>query len=802
MAVLDPKLLLLLARRDYYASHPDEGDLSSEEDNIIYITIRFWGDILKIQQEGFVLANTIGDIAFGHTDLAGLARLAVHPQVEQIEKQTLQQKDLHSSVPELKANTAWTRSGDQFSGYTGKDVFVGIIDTGIDFRHHAFRKGNTSRIYKIWDQTLIPQGSEVSPGTITAPSITSFPFPLGYGVEYDNEDISKILAGTAGASAVRHEDADGHGTHVAGIAAGDGSQSGGCHLSYHYIGVAPDATLIVVRLWGLSDEDSTRAALPATDPKFRPQPAVGSNYMLDAIRYILNEVINAPGTNKSLVINLSLGKFTEQIDGTSPNCIAVDRLLNNNSTGTAIVFSAGNNGKLQLHAFATVPPSGPEPASVIEFEFYIPSDDKDSHTFCFLYSGTHLQAELQSPISGAAGKIAWVNSRPGPLTPLLPAEQSSTANGAGAGSLVILTNTTDRIEVGIAPPTNGKNKAGRWKLKLKSTSATPTPVNGFVRFGRKKSPFFTTHHTSVTTLGEYASGIESIAVGSYKVGGKLAASSSRGPTLDIPRRTKPEVAAPGVDINSAAIAGERDDIKDYLLCRVCCCKCCEDYYVAMSGTSMAAPHVAGLIALMLHKNPTLTHTEIREHLVNTCTAAPPDTTLEDGFGWGAGKANAFQVLQAVPQINPPVPVTPFVAVQPDWAAVAYEKFIQTEKGPKLESIFHKYGREVLRLVNENKRVATIWHRLKGPVWVRHALKIISSDGMKIPEEVEGVPFTEGLRRFSDILKRYGPPALQHVISEYNDELALLQPGMTIHQMIEVIGNGKAIDANRKIISFS
>ncbi len=789
MAVLDPNLLLLLARRNYYASHPEEGDLSPEEGKIIYIIITFWGDILKIQQAGFDLADMVGNIAFGSTDINGLAALAVHPQVEKIEKQVLSKKELHSSVPDLKANTIWTRSGDNFSGYTGKGVFIGVIDTGIDFRHHAFRKGNESRIYKIWDQTMIPQGNEASPGPINEASIASFEIPLAYGVEYNNDDLKKTLEGSGVTKPVRHEDVDGHGTHVAGIAAGDGSQSGGCHLAYHYIGVAPDATLIVVRMWGLSDEDRERAKLPATDPKHKPQPAVGTNYLLDGIRYILNEVIKAPGSNKSLVINLSLGRYSEVLDGTSSVTTISDRLLRNNSVGRAIVFAAGNDGKNQLHAFANVPAQGPEPASVLEFEIYVPADDKANRTFCFLYSGAHLQVELQSPVAGAPGKIAWVAPRAGPIVDPLPNEQSSTANGAGAGSLVVISNTTDRIDVAISPPTNGKNKAGRWKIRFKSSSGLPTPLNGFIRFGNTDSPYFVSHHTSVSSLGEYAAAHESISVGAYKVGKKLADFSSRGPTTNIPARTKPDLAAPGVDINSAGILADRRNVGDYFSCRRCCCACCEDYYVSLSGTSMAAPHVAGLIALMLHKNPTLTHTQIRDHLVNNCTDPPLDTSTEDRFGWGAGKANAFDVLPAVPQVNPPVPVTPFVAVEPEWQADMYEEFMKTKRGPELEKIFRQYGMEVFRLINENKRVATLWHRVKGPVWVRHALRIASTKRMKIPAEVDGVSFTDGIARFSDILKRYGSEGLRLVLDKYSSDMEMIQPGLTIKQLVKLVGDG-------------
>jgi len=258
--------------------------------------------------------------------------------------------------------------------------------------------------------------------------------------------------------------------------------------------------------------------------------------------------------------------------------------------------------------------------------------------------------------------------------------------------------------------------------------------------------------------------------------------------LDVPSRIipKPELAAPGVEIMSAGLEEERNQAEDYLKCRKCCCACCEDYYVEKSGTSMAAPHITGLIALMLHKNPTLTHIEIRDYLVTTCLPEPDDTSLADHFGWGAGRANAFNVMQAIPQVNPPV--NPIVAVDPAMPTMLFEKFLQTERGPELAEVVREYGRELLALINHNKRVATIWHRVRGPQWVRYAIKATYQKEAVIPGNLEDIFFSEGLRRFTVIIKRYASPAFLKILNKYETDIFLVQPGRAVEDLIMVIGN--------------
>src|SRR6184192_1663460 len=287
--------------------------MSIAPDEPLYVAVKFMGSVSALKSAGLEIAEIAGDFAYGKTNVAGLVALDRDPQVISVEKQRRHRIHLDDSVPELKADQVWSRSGDNFTGYTGKDVIVGIIDTGIDFRHAAFQHADgTTRIHKIWDQTLTAQGGETVPGPINRASLLDTPgtpIALGYGVEYDAGQIKAAIENSAAGIKARHIDEGGHGTHVTGIAAGDGSQSGGCHLAYHYVGVATDATLIVVRMWGLSKSDAK------TSP-------TNTSVTLDAFRYILNE---AQKLGKPVVINFSNWSFTEEMGGQSFDSFALDK---------------------------------------------------------------------------------------------------------------------------------------------------------------------------------------------------------------------------------------------------------------------------------------------------------------------------------------------------------------------------------------------------------------------------------------------------------------------------------------------
>lgn len=110
----------------------------------------------------------------------------------------------------------------------GSGVMIGVIDTGIDYRHQAFTyEDRTTKIYSIWDQTIRDGES---------------PEDFIYGTEYTSEQINRALAAENSLAVVPSQDENGHGTFIAGVAAGRVIES------EDFSGAAPDASLCIVKL--------------------------------------------------------------------------------------------------------------------------------------------------------------------------------------------------------------------------------------------------------------------------------------------------------------------------------------------------------------------------------------------------------------------------------------------------------------------------------------------------------------------------------------------------------------------------
>ena len=205
----------------------------------------------------------------------------------------------------------------------GKGILIGIVDTGIDYTHEAFRnEDGTTRILSIWDQTI--QSDRVVEG-------------FYYGTEYDESQINEALLSTDPLSIVPSMDDNGHGTFLAGIAAGN------INPAKEFSGVAPESKIIVVKL--------KQAKKFIRDYFFIPEGATcysESDIML-GIKYLVD---TAQKLNMPISICIGLGTSQGGHDARSRLNSYLSYLADKRRIG--ITIAAGNEGSSGHHFYGEV----------------------------------------------------------------------------------------------------------------------------------------------------------------------------------------------------------------------------------------------------------------------------------------------------------------------------------------------------------------------------------------------------------------------------------------------------------------
>ncbi len=541
---------------------------------------------------GLPVMVSTGTILGMRIPLAALLTLISSPDVIYVEPSWKTEPKLDVSVPAIGASLVHAPPISD----TGENVIVGAVDTGIDYMHLDFRYDSdgdgveeSSRILSIWDQTS---------GL--------------FGAKYDRSDIESDIAGGFGPNSgiVRESDTEGHGTHVMGIIAGDGSSS-----STGMIGVAPGAQIIEVKT-----------------------PFYTSD-ILSGVRYIFDQAEQA---GLPAVVNLSLGGQDGPHDGTSLFEQGLDELLDR--PGRAIVVSAGNEGDELLHIAHTL--------SGNSFTFSV-DPGSDSLDMSLWYPGSSTftitaTPPIGSPLTVAVGSIDHATSMSGTVS----------VDNASAGTNP--ENHDNEVLITLSELSSG----APWSITI-------TDAGGGGRF----DGWITSTDGRIIggdtdeTIDEPGNAKKVITVGSFNTKaqwaslagqqdfssstqiGALSYFSSLGPTRD--GRQKPEIAAPGAWICSTLSADSPSAL--YLTNP-------DGVHTMNLGTSMAAPHVTGTIALMLSEDPQLTSDQIKATLTDTATqdtftGSVPNTS------WGWGKLNAHDAVAAViSQVSPPPGDVPTVAL--------------------------------------------------------------------------------------------------------------------------------------------
>jgi subtilisin family serine protease len=690
-----------------------------------------------------------------------------------------------SSTKQIGADTIRAFSGNTWSGIaTGKGVITAIIDSGINYEHRSFRNADgTTRIIGILDFSLDgtnphPDGGRRPDRHITFTDTTTgeeLPAHITRGVEYTQQNIADALSS---GNKLRHEDTVGHGTHVAAVAAGNGFQRDRCDRFYP--GVAPEADILVVKLGTTGLEQQTLLGVAFA-------------------------ILIASDADKAVVINLSSSRDLEGAhDGRAFLELAIDFMLDHHESNknVSIVTIAGNSAVHPNHVTTTVPPND---SVTVDFKINVSKDPKVIQIWYPSAGGNQLGCRVHAPLLlGSTAEVlpaAPPNTVPTPLS-----------NNGRVEIQAILMDNFQRISIGIVPPPQGfkdEELIEEWRIDLRNVApAGGQPILfhgwGFFVEGARPTIQFRSHVTKDSTVGIPGTARNVITVGSFSEGSGLSDFSGRGPTLD--GRQKPDITAPGEGITAA-------DADLPGCCAEFWCKCCNIYHNDADGTSEAAPHVTGAAALMLQLNGVLTKEEVKDFIMQNARrdaeTGPNPTNL-----WGAGKLNVAAAVNAVnatllnpipappPTPTPPPPGPPgpldaggprvddLVISQATWISLQ-DRFMNSPGGRFYYALAEKYVDEVRNLINENKKVATVWHRNDGPLLLRLGWRFFFKPNDPLPRNVNDVTVRERLVSIANIIRRFASPALASDIDLHLPVLFQMD-GKSINQILNYLESEELI----------
>ena len=575
-----------------------------------------------VRAMGGTVGSVAGEIMTVRLPLSAAPHVARLPGVTSLRLALPLRKHNDFGVVDDKANLKRT-TGASPAGWTGNNVVVGFVDSGIEYQHQDFKnQDGTTRLISIWDQT--------AGGTP----------PLGFG--YGNEcSQAQINAGTCS-----ENDPEGHGTHVAGTAAGDGSATGNAVPAFKYAGMANKGSIIMVKTV------FTDAGL------------------IDGVNYIFQK---AQALGRPAVVNLSLGTNLGPHDGTTDLELGLGALI---GPGRIIVASAGNDAASSTHARLT------STAAADSTNFSVPGYSGSGTTDFYLLDGWYegsdnYRVTLFSPTGKVYGPVNKGALYSGPA----PGGDPQNADGRVyiENGVIATANGDANVYIEVSDLSGApRPAAGTWKVRVTPVSVASTGKVHFWSYSNLSPTYpdgiFTTRQTADETVSAPSTADSLISVGAHVTRQSWTTSAPGGGTFGFgetlnqvgsfssngPRRDgtmKPDLSAPGSAIASTLST-------TWAACGLPCGydvrQAVDDgVHAVQQGTSMAAPMVTGAVAMMLQQDPDMGPTLARQRLTAAARADGP--VLAAGAipnkKFGFGKLDLASVLPNVDTVAPTVTLT-------------------------------------------------------------------------------------------------------------------------------------------------
>lgn len=527
---------------------PEEEREQTESLNVGYsaetrsweLIIKYHGSLDRLREQNIVVEELIAGYAILTVPEALVDMVSDTPEIEYVEKpkrfyygQTFPAGT--SCFPPVTMRTPFLNGGG---------VLLAVLDSGITWDLEVFRKADGStRIRYLWDQTVSEEMGDVRYGKM--------PDGFSIGTEYTAEEINAALQMPAldRYRRIPSRDLSGHGTAVAGIAAGRSADG-------LYTGAAPEAELIVVKLGLPGNSGGVEEGFPRTTEILR-----GVTYALWKARQL----------NMPLVINLSFGNSYGSHDGST----LLERFLDNASEigKTVICVGSGNEGAARGHFAGNITRDSRVELAVGNYERSLNIQLWKNYSDVF-------RIRLQSP--GGEEAELTTNIQGGKYT--LKLEQTRILVYLGEPLPYAV---AQEIYLEMIPVTGSYINAGIWTIRLEPVMTVTGQYYLYLPAGNGRGDstgFY--RSTPQVTLTVPSTAAKVITVGAYDpvydtyadFSGRGYADSTRTIGVAAAGLTKPDLVAPGVNIQAPDVYGT---------------------FTPTTGTSFATPIVSGAAALLM-----------------------------------------------------------------------------------------------------------------------------------------------------------------------------------------------------------